>query len=359
MSLIQSSWQSRGLISSILWPLSLLYRLLLSLRRFAYKSGWIQVEEVPLPVVVVGNLSVGGTGKTPLCAYLVEHFKSLGWKPAIVSRGYGGQRHENPYLLTNTDTPEVVGDEPAMLLRQTQVPVCVCINRSAAVRKIATDTEADIVFSDDGLQHLAMPRVAEILVVDGQRGFGNRWIMPAGPLRDSFASLNSEQYVAIRTAPDKIDNHELPVKPDFLHPSLSAGSARPVIEPQISNQFALMLSDAVQISSGHVSSVAGFQNQRVHAVAGIGFPDRFFDSLRQIGIDVIEHPKPDHAPLSMSDLSFEDNLPILVTAKDAIKIQAFKTLPDNLFRVDTTVQISSSLVSAIEELEITLSRLQS
>ena len=153
---------------------------------------------MPLPVVVVGNLSVGGTGKTPLCAHLVDYFSQRGWHPAIVSRGYGGARREQPHLVNASDSAKDVGDEPLMLYQQTGVPVCVCISRAAAVDHVARSTDANIVFSDDGLQHWAMPRVAEIAVIDGVRGLGNRWLLPAGPLRDAPKALDGVSLVAIQ-----------------------------------------------------------------------------------------------------------------------------------------------------------------
>lgn len=357
MSRIQRSWQSVSLLSLLLWPIAQFYLALLTLRRFAYKKGWASAQDIPLPVVVVGNLSVGGTGKTPLCAYLVSRFKQAGWKPAIVSRGYGGQRHERAHLLTQNDSPALVGDEPVMLFHQTGVPVCVCVDRSAAVLKIAQETQADIVFSDDGLQHLAMPRVAEIVVIDGQRGFGNGWVMPAGPLRDSFASLNDSQYVAVQAASDK-DANPLPVDASSLHTSLQNNSAAPFIAQQLANQFSLVPTAAVNVSTGEKVDLEKFEGQRVHALAGIGHPKRFFDALSRLGLQLTEHPKADHAAYSITDLTFDDELPIMVTAKDAVKLQGLADLPSNLFLIDTSVHISDSLDAAITELEVALDQLK-
>lgn len=357
MSQIQRSWQSVNMLSLLLWPVSRFYLALLTLRRIAYKKGWASVEEVPLPVVVVGNLSVGGTGKTPLCAYLVSRFKQAGWKPAIVSRGYGGTRHETAHLLTQDDSPTLVGDEPFMLFKQTSVPVCVCVNRAEAVRKIARETRADIVFSDDGLQHLAMPRMAEVVVIDGQRGFGNGWVMPAGPLRDSFASLSDSQYFAVQAASEDGTN-ALPVETSLLHSSLRRNSAAPYIEPQLDKQFSLIPTAAVNVSTGEAVSLHNFHGQQVHAVAGIGHPKRFFDTLSRLGLQPIEHPYADHAAYSIDDLTFDDDLPIMVTTKDAVKLEGLAGLPSNLFQIDTSVHISDALDAAITELEAALDSLK-
>ncbi|MFK8075875.1 MAG: tetraacyldisaccharide 4'-kinase [Granulosicoccus sp.] len=357
MSRIQRSWQSVSMLSLLLWPIARFYLALLTIRRYTYKKGWACAEEVPLPVIVVGNLSVGGTGKTPLCAYLVSRFKRAGWKPAIVSRGYGGKRHERAHLLSEDDSPALVGDEPIMLFKQTEVPVCVCVNRSEAVRKIAQETQADIVFSDDGLQHLAMPRIAEIVVVDGQRGFGNGWVMPAGPLRDSFASLSDSQYIAVQVASEK-ETNPLPFDVSLLHSSLLRNKATPFIESQLDNQFSLVPAAAVNVSTGEKVSLESFYGQRVHAVAGIGHPKRFFDTLSRLGLEPIEHPKADHAAYTIDDLTFDDDLPIMVTTKDAVKLEGLTGLPSNLFQIDTSVHISDSLDTAITELEDALDPLR-
>lgn len=310
-----------------------------------------------MPVVVVGNLSVGGTGKTPLCAYLVSRFKQSGWKPAIVSRGYGGKRHESAHLLTQYDSPALVGDEPVMLFKQTEVPVCVCVNRVDAVRKIAEETDADIIFSDDGLQHLAMPRMAEIVVVDGQRGFGNGWVMPAGPLRDSFSSLSESQCLAVQATKEKAEK-TLPVDVRSLHSSLGSNAAAPFLETQLDQQFSLIPTAAVNVSTGETVSLNQFYGQQVHALAGIGHPKRFFDTLSRLGMQPIEHPKADHAAHTIDDVTFDDDLPIMVTSKDAVKLEGLGGLPANLFQIDTSVLISDSLDAAFTELETALNRLK-
>ncbi len=354
MSIIQKNWQSRGPLAVLLLPVSLFYRGLLSLRRLAYRYGWKAALPVPLPVVVIGNLSVGGTGKTPLCAHLVERFKQAGWKPAIVSRGYGGPRHESAYLLTDSDTPSTAGDEPVMLRVQTGVPVCVCVNRAEAVRKLAESTDANIVFSDDGLQHLAMPRVAQILVVDGVRGFGNGWVMPSGPLRDSFGSLSNISFVAIQIPANQSQPSSTNAVEPVLHRSLHEGIVNERIAPYRAHRFSLVPTQAINIHSGERLQLSALKGQVVHAVAGIGHPQRFFDSLAGLGIKVVEHPKADHATFSAEDFEFGDELPILVTAKDAVKLKQLNTLPANIYRIDTDLHLSDALDVAIQQLQDSL-----
>lgn len=350
MSRVERSWQSRGWLACALWPVSLIYRLLLRIRRLAYDSGLMNVRDLPLPVVVVGNLSVGGTGKTPLCAHLVDRFREAGWKPAIVSRGYGGTRHEQPHLLDAEDTAASAGDEPVMLFRQTGVPVCVCTDRAAAVEYLADTTDANLVFSDDGLQHLAMARVADLIVIDGARGLGNRWLLPAGPLRESLRQLARADLVAIQL-PYVGHGQNVPVT---LHKSLTGGDVGRVLQAASNQTFQLLPTDMVSLSTGQASALETLRGQRIHAVAGIGNPLRFFDSLQSLGLLVEAHPMPDHHDFSLADLAFDDQAPILVTAKDAVKLRALSGLPGRVFEVRTRVCLSAELEAAIGRLERTL-----
>jgi len=320
----------------------------------AYAQGWKVRTSVPLPVVVIGNLSVGGTGKTPLCAHLVERFASEGWRPAIVSRGYGGKRWELPHLVCSSDTPNDVGDEPVLLFEQTGVPVCVCVHRALAVRKIAETTNANIVFSDDGLQHLSMPRVAEVLVIDAQRGFGNGWLLPAGPLRDAFESVQDVDLVAIQVPSVAPLNSNENKAMNNLHGSLFSEPLSS-LQPRATTQlFTLEATEAQELTTGDSISPNEFTGLRVHAVAGIGHPQRFFDSLIQLGIEVIAHAMPDHAEFSLSDIDFGDGLPVLVTVKDAVKLKNLNSLPPNIYQINTRVRVSDALESAIVKLNAKL-----
>jgi len=374
VSWLESQWQGRSLACRLLWPVSVFYRTVLRIRRALYQRGWIVASSVSLPVVVVGNLSVGGTGKTPLCGYLVSQFLKAGWQPAIVSRGYGGEKHLSPHLVSNSDVASCVGDEPLMLFHQTGVPVCVCVDRAAAVNEIARVTNADIVISDDGLQHLKMQRHAEVLVVDGARGFGNSWVLPAGPLRDGIDSLSQIDMVAVQVPSgnpllidDELDHelNEQTVIPSHsatsdcretktigmpLHESLSRYSDRDGLEAIKSSHFLLKPTLAVELRTGKQLTLAQLAGRRVHAVAGIGHPKRFFDSLTNQGMDVVEHPLADHAAISVSNVMFDDDLPVLVTAKDAIKLNDAQSIPVGVYRIDTEVVISPTLDSAIEQL---------
>jgi len=385
MRQIEKAWQNRGTLACLLWPVSLLYSAITSLRSMAYRRGWRKVHPVPLPVIVVGNLSIGGTGKTPLCAHLVHLFEQRGWQPGIVSRGYGGERHIQPYLIKESDTATSVGDEPLMLFRQTRAPVCVCIDRAKAVEHLAASTTVDIVFSDDGLQHLAMPRVAQVIVFDGQRGLGNGWLLPAGPLRQTLSHLASTQLastdvIAIQTRHDTLSMDvrdslngnpasEYTHKPrlqnrliealTLLKPSkvITASGDRntsgqtSVMGQILHNTFSLQLSEAVCLATGKRQPLSSFAGTPVVAMAGIGNPQRFFNALESIGLQIIPVIKPDHHVYQLQDLLFDQDGPVLVTSKDAVKLRALPLNPAQLFEVPATLQLSPSLYQCVVQLE--------
>lgn len=350
MNSLPRFWQSRGWRACLLLPVSWLFASLLLARRLAYRLGLSKTVPSRLPVIVVGNLSVGGTGKTPLCAELVNHFRKAGWKPAIVSRGYGGPRHEQPHLLSSEDTPSSVGDEPVMLYQQTGVPVCVCIDRAAAVEKLASDTDADVVFSDDGLQHLRMARVANIVVIDGARGLGNRWLMPAGPLREPTGQLAMAELIAIQEPFTVVASS----KETVLHQSLRTSFKCYGLEGAAQQTFQLRPGTLRQLSSGECIDLSDLIGQRVHAVAGIGNPRRFFDSLAAMGLLVEPHPLPDHHRFTLDDLIFDDDAPVLVTCKDAVKVMQMPDLPATVYEVATRIHISDRLGAAVDALERSL-----
>ncbi|MBX2824937.1 MAG: tetraacyldisaccharide 4'-kinase, partial [Gammaproteobacteria bacterium] len=183
----------------VLWPLSQLYRVITQTRRWLYRLGIFSSWKSPVPVVVVGNISVGGTGKTPLVIALVELLQTRGLNPGVVSRGYGGAKHERPLLVDNTLSPEECGDEPLLIARRTGQPVCVCAERSLAVQYLLSKKNVNIVVCDDGLQHYALQRDLEIAVVDHERQHGNQRLLPAGPLREPVARLRSVDFVVEST----------------------------------------------------------------------------------------------------------------------------------------------------------------
>jgi tetraacyldisaccharide 4'-kinase len=335
MSRIEQAWQRRGLLAVILWPVSSLYRLIIALRRLTYKFGFAQTHSSRLPVVVVGNISVGGTGKSPLTAWLVQTLETNGWSPAIVSRGYGGERHETPHLVnTETDTAARVGDEPLMLARQTAVPVCVCVRRAKAVEMIAEETQADIIIADDGLQHLAMQRAHEIVVIDAVRGLGNGWMLPAGPLRESRSRLRSVDLIVVNgwSVDDQTSGDQQSGVLQAI-PGMQ-GVTRESLPPVAG--FNLVVDSVVELASGKSLPLARFSVEAVHAVAGI---------------EVIAHPFEDHHSFSAEDIQFDDSKAVLVTSKDAVKLQSLSKLPRRVYEVRVRVVADVILTNAINRLE--------
>ncbi|MCG6657835.1 tetraacyldisaccharide 4'-kinase [Halomonas campisalis] len=275
-------------------PLAALYRLAVARRAAAYRDGRREVWRAEVPVIVVGNLTLGGTGKSPLVAWLARWLSEHGWRPGIVSRGYGGKGADYP-LRVAEDTPVVqCGDEPRMLARQTGLPVVVDPDRPRGARMLR-ELGCDILISDDGLQHLALGRDIELVVVDGARGFGNGHCLPAGPLREPLTRLA------------RVDALLINGEPAFPPPEGAWGF-------RLAPRCWRSLADG----SAHGLSPPPFAGS-VHAVAGIGNPRRFFATLEGLGLEVIEHPFADHHPFSGGDLDFGDQRPVVMTAKDAEK----------------------------------------
>ena len=313
-------WYSRR---APIWlvPLSILYGAFMALRSVLYRLGLRHRIVVGVPVVVVGNLTVGGTGKTPLVAWLSSHLAACGMRVGIVSRGYGGRARGVTRVTVHSRASEV-GDEPLLLARRAAATVFIGKDRVAAAQAAVKDG-VDIVITDDGLQHLALVRQCEIVVIDGQRGFGNGCLLPRGPLRESPRRLRRVNAVVVNgeiTAP----GFKLPrflTRTHFVM-RMRPGDVRPV--------------------GGHgaLRSLSSFRGAGVHAVAAIGNPQRFFDMLRGAGLTVYEHPMPDHHAFKAGDLNFGDTLPVLMTEKDAVKCAAFAD--ERCWFVPVTAEFSES-----------------
>jgi tetraacyldisaccharide 4'-kinase len=291
-------------------PLSLIFALLVQLRRVLYRYGWLRVERLPVPVIVVGNLNVGGSGKTPLTIALAQWLRQAGYVPGIVSRGYGGSATEPMPVMPDSD-PALVGDEPVLLARRGHCPVWIGRKRPEAARKLlALHPEVDVLIADDGLQHLALWRDLELVVVDSARGFGNRRLLPAGPLREPLSRLARVDAVVVNGGPT-------PALPDNL-PSftmrLVATRFVNLAEPSHALSASQFVADA---------AVAHAANPP-HAIAGIGHPQRFFDQLLALGLHPVPHAFADHHAYVASDLPSGT---VLMTEKDAVKCAALgKTL---------------------------------
>ncbi|MBV6416176.1 MAG: Tetraacyldisaccharide 4'-kinase [Steroidobacteraceae bacterium] len=297
---LNAVWYGRAFGAALLRPLSWLFALAVALRRQAYRIGLLSSTRLSLPVIVVGNLTVGGTGKTPFTVWLVSQLAAAGHRPGVVSRGYG-RGGDAPRLVEGASAAAEVGDEPLLIHRRTARPVAVGRRRAVAGRLLATQN-VDVIVADDGLQHLALARDCELVLIDGERGHGNGLMLPAGPLREGPARLRKVDAVILTEGSGE---RSLAGRPVF-HMRLAATGVLPLAGPR---DTPLPL-----------ASLAG---QRVHAVAGIGHPGRFFRTLRDAGLDVVPHAFPDHHVFTAADLAFDDDLPILMTEKDAVKCAAF------------------------------------
>jgi tetraacyldisaccharide 4'-kinase len=284
------AWANRAPWLLALLPLSALYGAVTLLQRLAYRIGYKHAYRAPVPVMIIGNITVGGSGKTPLIIALVEYLRQRGVRVGVISRGYGGVG-PFPRVVQADDSPNQVGDEPLLIVQQTHVALAVGPNRQAAIECLLAAGPLDLILSDDGLQHLALARDLEWIVLDTRRGLGNGWLLPAGPLRESSQRLQTA--TVIEHGPSSAD----------LQMQLVAGTLQPLQVNQAINSV----------------PQAGM---RVHAVAGIGDPARFFATVRELGFVPIEHPFADHHAYQASDVQFDDGLPMLTTAKDAVKLQA-------------------------------------
>jgi len=288
-------WYARSPWLLLLAPLALVYRLAVYVRRLAYRWGVLPAHKLARPVIIVGNITAGGTGKTPLVAWLAVYLKQKGFHPGIVARGYGGKAGSWPQQVRPDSDPNIVGDEAVMLAGLTACPMAVAPDRVAAARALLEHSDCDVIISDDGLQHYALKRDLEIAVIDGVRRFGTGFFIPAGPLREPLQRLREVDLVVVNGLAGR---GEYPMR-------LQSVNARGLQHPE------------------QQQALAEFRGQPVHAVAGIGNPERFFDSLRQAGMQVEAHAFPDHYRFRMEDIRFADERPVFMTEKDAVKCRHF------------------------------------
>lgn len=286
-----------------LWARALapLYGAVVALRRFAYRRGLRRGRHPGVPVIVVGNLVAGGSGKTPLTLAIVTHLQAAGWSPGVASRGYGRADPATPRWVEPGMPATLCGDEPLLIARATGAPVRVDRDRAAAAAALAA-AGCNVVVCDDGLQHYRLARDVEIEVQDARRRYGNGLLLPAGPLREP---LERAADCALRV--------------------INLGVAGATDDPACAGEWPMQLRvEAVQpLLGGRPLPLAAFAGQRVHAVAGIGEPERFFATLRDAGIAVVPHAFPDHHAYAPDDFAFGSPLPVLMTEKDAVKCMAF------------------------------------
>lgn len=296
---LERRWYGSAAPNAILRGLSALFARIVAARRrrfLAAAAGGAnsQVQRAAVPVILVGNLAVGGAGKTPLVIALVEALRKRGFRPGVIARGYGRLTTQLRRVRLDS-TPSEVGDEPLLIARRTAAPVAVAARRIEAARLLVASGEVDVLIGDDGLQHYRLARDIEILVIDGQRRFGNGLLLPAGPLREPVARAKSCDFIVCNGGTAQAD--EVPM--------------------------GLQLAQAVPLAGDTARTLASFAGERVHAVAGIGHPERFFSALRALGLDVVPHGFADHHRYVAGDFEFGDEAVVLMTEKDAVKCAEF------------------------------------
>lgn len=327
MSSAPGWWQSRGVPAMLLYPLSLLFGLLAGARRSLYRMRVLRSVRPPLPVIVIGNVAVGGSGKTPVVDWLARIFTAAGRRPGIVSRGHGG-RVDSVALVPPAGDPALFGDEPVLLARLTGCPVVVGRDRPAAIRELLRlHPHCDLVIADDGMQHYRLERDVEVAVVD-EAVLGNRWLLPAGPLREPLGRLDEV---------DVLIAHGL-----LSAPLRARLAAHRIASMRLEGDCLRALRDPPR-----TQALAELAGRRVHAVAGIGRPQRFFDQLAAAGLQVVPHPFPDHHRYTASDLAFGDRDPIVMTSKDAVKCSSFA--PDQCWELPVRAVIGSDAAERILE----------
>lgn len=315
-------WE-RNAITLALLPFSCVFYLITALRRKLYQWGVLSSKKFPVPIIVVGNITVGGTGKTPTVIALCHYLQLLGYYPGVVSRGYKGQAKQYPMTVSKALSPKECGDEPWLIHQKTNCPVVVDPKRVRAVRHLLREERCDVIISDDGLQHYALQRDIEIALINGKTGLGNGYLLPAGPLREPSSRLETVDFV-LHKNPQADETYGVVVRLDSLY----------------------------QLRSNEKQSVADWCGKRVHAVAGISFPQQFFDQLTALGLKVTPHAFPDHHAFEVSDFDFESDDPVIMTEKDAIKCQSFAK--ENWYALAISVRLPSLM---LEELKARLARM--
>lgn len=292
-----AAWYAGHPALALLRPLEALYRRVVMRKRARFLSGESASYRAPVPVIVVGNITVGGTGKTPMILWLIEHCRQQGLKVGVVSRGYGAQPPQLPWRVQAGQRAEQAGDEPLLIVQRTGVPLMIDPNRSRAVQALLTSEPLDLILCDDGMQHYRLARDLELVLIDAARGLGNGRCLPAGPLREPAERLRGADAVLFNGAgEDRVDGFGFRLQPSVL----------------------------VNLRSGERRALDHFPaGQRLHAVAGIGNPQRFFNTLLGLNWQPVPHPFADHAQFSAERLAFSPPLPLVMTEKDAVKCRAF------------------------------------
>ncbi len=299
--LLEETWYNKHPLAYFLLPLSWLYRFIIFVRKQIYKAGLMRVNKFNIPIIVIGNIVAGGTGKSPLTIWLVDYLKQKGRLPGVISRGYGGKLNNSVQQVRVDSNPELVGDEPIMIARKANCPVAIGKNRSKAVEGLLEHENVDVIICDDGLQHHALGRDIEIAVIDGLRRHGNGFCIPAGPLREPVSRLKNVDMVVANARAQR---------GEFL--------------------MEYTYDDLVSLNNPNITKpIQEFSQQTVNAVSGIASPEKFYSYLIRHDLKLIRHKFTDHHQYEYKDLQFDNDYPIIMTEKDAIKCEKFAT--DNIW----------------------------
>lgn len=315
MNFLERAWYRKSAWLYLLWPVSWLFNVLAKRRRVQLESSSKRVI-LSVPVVVIGNISAGGTGKTPVVMALVAELKEKGLKPGVISRGYGGKPDSAPLAVTGDTRVGQSGDEAKLIAQQCQVPVVVDPDRVSAYKYLLTEYDVDIVVSDDGMQHYNLPRTVEVAVVDGQRLFGNHLVFPAGPLREPLTRLEDVDFVLLNEAAG-LGEQQQQEATQLIDRYKKCQTLE--LEPTV---FVNQLSEEKKPFAGAPFNMGS----RLQAVTGLGNPDRFFGLLETLAYPVERYPFPDHHQYSKEDfdkLNLDEFHPVVMTEKDAIKCMDF------------------------------------
>jgi len=304
-TLIQNTWYKESRLRFFLRPFSIIFGFIVYLRKILYQKGFKKITRFNCPVIVVGNITVGGTGKTPVVIAIAKFLQEKGYQPGIILRGYKG-KSKQPQLVAKESDPSIVGDEAVLLARRTNCPVAICADRTASTDLLLKNNLCDIIISDDGLQHFALGRTIEIAMIDEELGFGNGLLLPAGPLREPKSRLDTVDFCITNVKEDEVKLSRLSKK-EFL--------------------MQLMPNGFINLKTKeHIYVPVELYGKRLHAVAGIGSPAKFFRMLNAIKLLFIEHEFPDHHPFSLHDFEFlksREYEAVLMTEKDAVKCESF------------------------------------
>lgn len=316
---LEQAWYTNARWPLLLAPFAFVFFLISSLRRYCYRLGLLKAEKGQAKVVVVGNIAVGGSGKTPVVIWLAEYLQKKGYKVGVVSRGYGGQAPYYPYPVSSNSTASEVGDEPLLIARRLSIPLVISPKRVEAIHFLEQEYNVDIIISDDGLQHYAMQRDLELVVVDGVRRCGNGWLMPVGPLRELARRLKSVPIIVCNGGQAKGREIQMYLEPQYL----------------------------VNILTGQKRALEA--NEEVIAIAGIGSPQRFFTSLEQLGAHLLEtHVFKDHHAFVKEDFKgLLAKQPLIMTEKDAVKCK--ELVDENCWYLPVNASMDEALSKALDE----------